>query len=74
VTDCPNKNKPQVNAVQPVQEGVPVAGGVTMDDLNAMQVNMLLAMHHIAGGDPLIEDMITKARAGVAVDECGGEL
>jgi hypothetical protein len=74
VADCPNKNKPQVNAVQPVQESVPVAGGVTMDDLNAMQVNMLQAMQLIAGGDATIEDMITKARSRGAVDECGGEL
>jgi hypothetical protein len=74
VTDCPNKSKPQVNAVQPVQKSVPMAGGVTMDDLNAMQVNMLQAMQLIAGGDDTIEDMITKARAKGAVDECGGEL
>jgi hypothetical protein len=50
VTDCPKKKKPQVNAVQPVQDSVPMAGGVTMDDLNAMQVNMLQAIQHIAGG------------------------
>ena len=63
VTDCPNKSKPQVNAVQPVQESVPVAGGVTMNYLNAMQVNMLQAMQLIAGGDATIEDMITKAQS-----------
>ena len=45
-----------------------------MEDLNAMQVTMLQAMQHIAGGDEMIEGMITKARAKGAVDECGGEL
>ena len=74
VTDCPNKSKPQVNAVQPVQKSAPMAGGVTMDDFNAMQLNMLQAMQHLAGGDSLIEDMITKVRSKGTVDEYGGEL
>ena len=48
VTDCPNKKQPQVNAVQPVQESVPVAGGVTMDDLNpgsGLKNRLLMFLH-----------------------------
>ena len=74
VTDCPNKSKTQVNAVQPVQKSAPMAGGVTMDDFNAMQLNMLQAMQYLAGGDSVIEDMITKVRSKGTVDEYGGEL
>ena len=67
VTNCPNKNNPPVNAVQPVQESVPVAGGVTMDDFKAMQVNTLQAMQHIAGGDAMIEDIIAKAQSSAVI-------
>jgi hypothetical protein len=51
-----------------------MAGNVTMDDFDAMQLNMLRAMQHIAGGDQTIEDMIAKVRSKGAADEYGGEL